>query len=175
MARNRPGQRSRIAGRGRIRVRVDAYAVIAAFLLGIGPGAVVQPCPKHQAAHGDEQGPPAAALHGTHADHGHADHGHADHGHADHGHADHGHADHGQAGSAHAEGSGAGPAHPHSDGPCDCLGLCLTCTGPAQVASAARATQPTSESRTPHGERLDSRPLPDPTAYLRPFAQPPPA
>ena len=142
---------------------MDAYAVIAAFLIGIGPGAAVQPCPKHRATHGDEPGTTRAALHGargTAADHGHADRGDTDR----------------HQGSSHADGAGAAtPSHPHSDGPCDCLGICLTCSGPAQVASAAPAAQPTLESQTPQGKRRDSGPAPDPAAYLKPYAQPPPA
>ena len=137
---------------------MDAYAVIAAFLIGIGPGSAVQPCPRHRVAHGDDPETRVAPIPDAHAEVGHSDH-HPD----------------GHPGSAHAEGSGAAPAHPHSDGPCDCLGICLTCSGPAQVASSMRAAQPASESRAPHAKRPGIRPAPDPAAHLRPFAQPPPA
>lgn len=141
--------------RGPVRCRLDALAVIAAFLLGIGPGAPLQPCPKHQAVHGDESSPHTATLHGTHAETARAD---------------------SHAGHAHADGAGATTnSHPHSGGPCDCLATCLTCCGPAIAGSALQATHPTFTSQAPRGVRPLVRPAPDPAAYLRPFGQPPPA
>lgn len=134
---------------------MDALAVIGAFLVGIGPGAPLQPCPKHWGAHGDEPAPRIATSHETHAETVHAD---------------------GNTGHSHADGAGARTnSHPHSGGPCDCLGTCLTCCGPALVASAMKAAQPTSESHPPRGKRPHFRPAPDPAAYLKPFGQPPPA
>lgn len=108
--------------KGPVRLRLDALAVIGAFLIGIGPGTAVQPCPKHRAAHGDEPEPRTATLHETHAEAAPA---------------------HSRAGHAHADGASENP-HPHSGGPCDCLGTCLTCCGPALVASSPRAAQITS-------------------------------
>ena len=134
---------------------MDALAVVGAFLIGIGPGTPVQPCPKHQAAHGDEPESPAATVHETHAESGRA---------------------HSHAGHPPADDTGATtPPHPHSGGPCDCLGTCLTCCGPALVDAPQRAAQPTSTSHARRGTRPRLRPAPDPAAYLRPFGQPPPA
>lgn len=135
-------------------VRVDALAVIAAFLIGIGPGSPVQPCPKHWAAHGDEPAPRTAASHEADGAATHPDE-RPDH--------------------AHAESAGA-TGHPasHSGGPCDCLGTCLTCCGPALVASALRSAAAAAVDHTPPGTPPLPRPMPDVAAYLRPLAQPPP-
>ena len=128
---------------------------MGAFLVGIGPGAPVQPCPQHQAVHGDESNLRTATLHGTHAETARTD---------------------SHAGHAHADGAGATTdSHPHSGGPCDCLGTCLTCCGPVLAGSTLTAAHPTSTSQAPRGTRPLDRPAPDPAAYLRPFGQPPPA
>ncbi len=141
--------------KGPVRLRLDALSVIGAFLIGIGPGTAVQPCPKHRAAHGDELEPRTATLLETHAEAAPA---------------------HSRAGHAHADGAGASKnSHPHSGGPCDCLGTCLTCCGPALVASSPRAAQITSADYASRGTRPYLRLAPDPAAYLRPFGQPPPA
>ena len=141
--------------RGPARARLDALAVIGAFLTGIGPGALVQPCPRHHAAHGGEPETGTAALHETHPEAGRADR---------------------HAGQSRADGADAGTnPHPHSGGPCDCLGTCLACCGPTLAGSALAVAHPTATSQAPRGTRPLVRPSSDPAAYLRPFGQPPPA
>ena len=143
-----------------MRARMHALAVLGAFLIGIGPGAPVQPCPRHWAAHDDEPAPqtPAPQTSAPHDTHAPLEQGEE------------------QGGRTHADGGGETThSHPHSSGPCDCLGTCLTCCGPALVAAALRADPPASTAHVTLGHRLHAVPAPDPAAYLRPFGQPPPA
>lgn len=143
----------------RTRVRMPALAVLAAFLLGIGPGAPVQPCLKHRGMHGGQAAAPVASS-GSHDPHDPHDLGPAN-----------GHGDHGGA-ERHDP---TGPTHSHSDGPCDCLANCLTCCGPAVVGSSLRGVAATPASDAMREMPLRSVTVADPAAHLRPLGRSPPA
>ena len=141
---------------------MSSLAVLGAFLLGIGPGAPVQPCPKHRGMHGGHAAAPAA-LSGSHAE---DDVGRAD------GHGDHRGAEHsGSTGQTHSHSDG--PSHP--EGPCDCLANCLTCCGPAVVGSSPDGILSTLANGAIRLAPLRSVTVADPAAHLRPLGRSPPA
>ena len=155
---DRPGTARCLTGEGRTRVRLSSLAVLAAFLLGIGPGAQTQPCPRHSGMHGGHAGalPSLGASHATQAP------AHANR-----------HGDHEQA--ARPDGPTRTHSHPDSEGPCDCLGSCLTCCGPAVAGSSPRGIPSTPASAALRVAPLREIPAIDAAAHLRPPARAPPA
>lgn len=106
----------RSAVRGNL--RAPAFVVLAAFGIGIGPGAAVQPCPSHAMGGRDRADPLVHDRDAANPDGGH----------------DGGHAPGTVPGDGRGNGEDAGHQGSHrgghDDGPCDCLGKCHGCCAP---------------------------------------------
>lgn len=144
---NAPGQRT--SGR-RIRFhhRLSSLVVLLTFTIGVGPGILVQPCPKHAAIGSDSTAEVHTGHQGTPGDAASSGH--------------------------HKTVEGGGSTTGHSDGPCDCLSECEECCsdGPSPVVGsvllAAAGAGGGSFQVVPRG-------TPQTTRYLNPFPRPPPA
>ncbi|MDX1393685.1 MAG: hypothetical protein R3195_04820 [Gemmatimonadota bacterium] len=130
-------------------MRATALVALAAFGIGIGPGAPVQPCPKHIDARSADESSASTHAPGEPArdDATHGSNGHADH---------------------------DGAANGHGDAPCDCLAHCVQCCAPGLTAvpTVVHAAARTSIGGSGSPERLIAR---NPAWFLTPIARPPPA